>query len=152
MKQNQKKMSIVEEELKELKEEMAEYQEDIDELQKLKVEAQGLPSIENIKVSRGAKNLFTKVNKMIGKLDEVLIELEKSEKKIKQEIKSLSNDSKAISAAAEMIKVDDLIATIKKIQNVPDDHRLTRISEILGKIDEDRDGAIRITDVLKVNS
>lgn len=143
-------MPVVEEELKELKEEMAEYQEDVKELHQLKVEAKESSSVQNIKVSKGANHLFGKVNKMILKLDRVLEELEKSEKKIKQEMEHLLEKKESSSASAELIKIDELIATIKKFQNVPDDYRLTRITEILGKIDEDRDGSIRIADVLKV--
>lgn len=144
-------MSIEKEELKELKEEMAEYQEDIQELHQLKAEAHGLAEIESIKVSKGAKRLFDKVNKMIRKLDSVLSELEQSEKKIKEEIQMFPKRKDSYSqVAAELIKVDELIAMIKKIQNIPDERRLTRITEILGKIDDDRDGAIKIEDVLKV--
>lgn len=144
-------MSVEKEELKELKEEMAEYQEDIKELAQLKAEAKGLSDIENIKVSKGAKRLFNKVNKMIDKVDGVLTELERSEKNLKETINGLPDEKDAKSkVVAELVKIDELIATIKQFQNVSDDHRLSRISEILGKIDDDRDGSIKIEDVLKV--
>lgn len=146
-----KKMIVEKEELKELKEEMAEYQEDIQELYKMKEESKGESEIEDIKVSKGAKRLFNKVNKMISKMDTVLSELEQSEKKIKEKVGSLPPEEKPHSKAAEeLVKIDELIAAIKKYQNVPDEHRLTRIAEILGKIDDDRDGSIKIEDVLKV--
>ncbi|XP_066584131.1 mitochondrial proton/calcium exchanger protein [Prorops nasuta] len=146
-----KQMAVEKEELKELKEEMAEYQEDIQELYQIKAEAKGQEDIENIKVSKGAKRLFNKVNKMINKMDAVLLELEQSEKKVKEKIEALGEEkSKDNKAIEELVKIDELIAAIKKIQNVPDEFRLARISEILGKIDGDRDGAIKIEDVLKV--
>ncbi|XP_012281545.1 mitochondrial proton/calcium exchanger protein [Orussus abietinus] len=146
-----KKMAVEKEEIKELKEEMAEYQEDIQELYKMKAEAKGEADIESIKVSKGAKRLFNKVNKMISKMDAVLTELEQSEKKMKKEIEALPPDVKLDSkAAAELVRIDELIAAIKKIQNVPDEFRLAHIAEILGKIDDDRDGAIKIEDILKV--
>jgi LETM1 and EF-hand domain-containing protein 1 len=145
-------MSVEKEELKELKEEMAEYQEDIQELHQLKIEAKGLTNIDSIKVSKGAKRLFTKVNKMISKMDAVLLELEQSERRIKEEIDALPSEKKSnLKVTAELVRIDELIAAIKQIQNVPDDHRLTRITEILGKIDDDRDGAIKIEDVLKAS-
>ena len=140
-------MSVEKEELKELKEEMAEYQEDIQELDQMKADAPGQADIANIKVSKGAKRLFTKVNKMIGKMDAVLSELEQSEKQVKKKIAEEKSDAKAVE---ELVRIDELIAAIKQIQSVPDDSRLTRITEILGKIDDDRDGAIKIEDVLKV--
>lgn len=146
-----KKMAVEKEELKELKEEMADYQEDIQELNEIKAAAKGQADIENIKVSKGASRLFNKVNKMIGKMDAVLMQLEKSEKKVKQKIEALSTAENADNKAVEeLVRIDELIAAIKQIQNVPDEHRLRRIAEILGKIDDDRDGAIKIEDVLKV--
>ncbi|KAK2583879.1 hypothetical protein KPH14_001153 [Odynerus spinipes] len=147
---DKKKMSVEKEELKELKEEMAEYQEDVQELYQIKAEAKGEANIENIKVTKGAKRLFNKVNKMIQKMDAVLLELEQSEKQVKEKIESLSPEEKKDNVVQELVRIDELIAAIKQIQSVPDDHRLKRIAEILGKIDDDRDGAIKIEDVLKV--
>lgn len=144
-------MVVEKEEIKELKEEMAEYQEDIKELYEIKAEAKGQADIENIKISKGAKRLFNKVNKMISKMDAVLLELEHSEKKVKERLKSLGPDEKKDTKdVEELVKIDELVAAIKQIQNVPDEHRLKRIAEILGKIDDDHDGAIKIEDVLKV--
>ncbi|KAL6266395.1 hypothetical protein P5V15_003248 [Pogonomyrmex californicus] len=145
-----KNMAVEKEEIKELKEEMAEYQEDIKELYQIKAEAKGQADIENIKVSKGANRLFKKVNKMISKMDAVLLELEQSEKKVKQRIESSALEKQDTKDVEELVKIDELIAAIKQIQNVPDQHRLKRIAEILGKIDDDHDGAIKIEDVLKV--
>ncbi|XP_043670521.1 mitochondrial proton/calcium exchanger protein [Vespula pensylvanica] len=148
---DKKKMSVEKEELKELKEEMAEYQEDVQELYQIKAQAKGEVDIENIKISKGANRLFNKVNKMIQKMDAVLLELEQSEKQVKEKIQALNSEEKNNSKAVEqLVKIDELIAAIKNIQNVPDEHRLKIIAEILGKIDDDRDGAIKIEDVLKV--
>ncbi|KAK9293472.1 hypothetical protein QLX08_011594 [Tetragonisca angustula] len=146
-----KEMSVEKEELKELKEEMAEYQEDLKELDEIKAAAKGQEDIENIKVSKGATRLYNKVNKMIKKMDAVLTQLE-SEKQMKElQRKTIVDKEATISKTAEeLVKIDELILVIKKIQNVPDEHRLQRITEILAKIDDDRDGAIKIEDVLKV--
>lgn len=143
-------MAVEKEEIKELKEEMAEYQEDIQELDQIKAEAKGQEDIENIKVSKGAKRLFNKVNKMISKMDAVLSELEQSEKKVKQRMESLGPEKQDAKDVEELVRIDELVAAIKQIQNVPDEHRLKRIAEILKKIDDDRDGSIKIEDVLKV--
>lgn len=143
-------MAVEKEEIKELKEEMAEYQEDIKELYQIKAEAKGQEDIENIKISKGANRLFNRVNKMISKMDAVLLELEQSEKKVKERLNSLGPDEKNKKEIEELVKIDELVAAIKQIQNIPDEHRLKRIAEILGKIDDDHDGAIKIEDVLKV--
>lgn len=39
---------------------------------------------------------------------------------------------------------------IKKVKNVPDENRLKLIENILSKIDTDKDGHIKVEDVLKV--
>lgn len=145
-------MSVEKEELKELKEEMADYQEDLKEFYEIKANAKGQQDIENIKVSKGAIRLFNKVNKMINKMDAVVVQLE-CEKKMK-ELQNINNVNKeqanTSKTAEELVKIDELISAIKKMQSVPDQHRLQRIAEILAKIDDDRDGAIKIEDVLKV--
>nr|XP_033328856.1 mitochondrial proton/calcium exchanger protein [Megalopta genalis] len=146
---DKKSMSVEKEELKELKEEMAEYQEDIKELHEIKAAAKGQEDIEDIKESKGAKRLFNKVNKMIRKMDEVLEQLESE--KIKQKAGTIDVEkSPSAKSAEELVKIEELITAIKKIQNVPDEHRLDRIVEILAKMDDDRDGSIKIEDVLKV--
>lgn len=146
------KMSVEKEELKELKEEMADYQEDLKELYEIKAAAKGQEDIENIKISKGATRLFKKVNKMISKMDAVLAQLEseKQEKKLQKTDNVNTEDTTTSKAVEELVKIDELISAIKQIQSVPDQHRLQRITEILAKIDDDRDGAIKIEDVLKV--
>ncbi|CAK9799986.1 Mitochondrial proton/calcium exchanger protein [Anthophora plagiata] len=147
-----KNVSVEKEELKELKEEMAEYQEDIKELYEIKAAAKGQKDIESIKVSKGATRLFNKVNKMINKMDAVLtqLETEKQMKKVDVVDKGDTTTPTTAKAVEELVKIDELILAIKKIQNVPDENRLQRIAEILAKIDDDRDGAIKLEDVLKV--
>ncbi|XP_014295082.1 mitochondrial proton/calcium exchanger protein [Microplitis demolitor] len=150
----EKKMAVEKEELKELKEEMAEYVEDIQELNDIKAEAMkdGGSEIEDLKVSKGANRLYKKVNKMISKMDKVLEELEVEEKQVKQKIEGLKHNEDKVEGDVEeeLVKIDELIAAIKKIQSVPDEEKLNRMQEILGEIDVDRDGAIKIEDVLKV--
>ncbi|CAK9805967.1 Mitochondrial proton/calcium exchanger protein [Anthophora quadrimaculata] len=146
-----KNISVEKEELKELKEEMAEYQEDIKELYEIKAAAKGQQDIASIKVSKGATRLFNKVNKMINKMDAVLTQLE-TEKQMKKvdAVDKGDTTTPTTKSAEELVKIDELILAIKKIQNVPDENRLQRIAEILAKIDDDRDGAIKLEDVLKV--
>jgi hypothetical protein len=51
----------------------------------------------------------------------------------------------------ELVSIEELKDAIKQIQKVPDDFLVDRISEVLAKMDIDKDGAIRLDDVLKVN-
>lgn len=52
---------------------------------------------------------------------------------------------------SELIKIDELIASVRKLQNIPDEYKLQKISEVLSKIDDDHDGSIRLDTVLKVS-
>jgi Ca2+-binding EF-hand superfamily protein len=49
------------------------------------------------------------------------------------------------------VSIEELKDAIKRIQKVPDDSLVDRISEVLSKMDIDKDGAIRLDDVLKVS-
>jgi hypothetical protein len=49
------------------------------------------------------------------------------------------------------VSIEELKDAIKRIQKVPDDSLVNRISEVLAKMDIDKDGAIRLDDVLKVS-
>lgn len=100
-----------------------------------------------IKESKAAKRLFKKVNSMIQKMDEVVTKLEKKERNIKD---TLSQEEKA-EDHDELLRIDELIGAIRKIQKIPDESNLEKIAAVLGKIDEDRDGSIRVDTVLKVN-
>lgn len=98
----------------------------------------------DIQETRAAQNLFKKVNSMISKMDVVLSDLENKG----QQLKAIATDSKE--KPEELVRIDELMAVIKRIQKIPDDARLAQISKILGKIDDDRDGAISVDEVLKV--
>lgn len=52
---------------------------------------------------------------------------------------------------SELIKIDELIGAVRKLQNIPDEYKLQQISEVLDKIDDDHDGSIRLDTVLKVS-
>lgn len=49
------------------------------------------------------------------------------------------------------MKIDELLGAIRKIQKIPDEAKVSKIADVLSKIDEDQDGAIRIDAVLKVS-
>jgi len=49
-----------------------------------------------------------------------------------------------------MVRIDELIALIRQIQKVPDG-RAERLMEALAKLDDDKDGAISVEDIMKVS-
>lgn len=52
----------------------------------------------------------------------------------------------------ELLRVDELILAIRKMQKVPDSSRLETIIKVLGKIDADKDGVVKVDDLLKVSA
>lgn len=143
-----KKFIVEKGEIEELKEQMADYQEDVKDLQKAVAEQ---PKPE-IKETKAAQRLFKRVNKMIGKMDKLLGDLESKEKQLKQDLEQQNLAAETTDKKKEeLLKIDDIMAAIKKIKDVPDESRLEQIKNVLGKIDDDRDGSIKVEDVLKVS-
>lgn len=144
----EKKFIVEKGEIEELKEQMADYQEDVQDLQKAVAEQ---PKPE-IKETKAAQRLFKRVNKMIGKMDKLLTDLESKEKQLKQDLeqKDLATET-TDKKKEELLKIDDIMAAIKKIKDVPDESRLEQIKNVLGKIDDDMDGSIKVEDVLKAS-
>lgn len=140
----EKKFIVEKEEIEDLKEQMADYQEDVQDLKKAVAEQ---PKPE-IKETKAAQRLFKRVNKMISKMDTVLTELEDKEKQLKKDLEVEATDKKK----EELLKIDDIMMAIRKIKDVPDDSRLEQIKNVLAKIDDDRDGSIKVEDVLKVST
>ncbi|XP_065087181.1 mitochondrial proton/calcium exchanger protein isoform X2 [Ochlerotatus camptorhynchus] len=149
---DKKTLLVEKEEIKDLKEEIADYQEDVQELREVVTTA---PEESKVKESRAAKLLFKKVNSMINKMDTVLTDLEQKEKQLKEQVNAVEKSIPDVEipvcvATEELVRIDELMSAIKKIQQVPDDSRLDQIAKILGKIDDDHDGQIKVEDVLKV--
>ncbi|XP_050099926.1 mitochondrial proton/calcium exchanger protein isoform X1 [Anopheles aquasalis] len=149
---HKKTLLVEKEEIRDLKEEIADYKEDVLELQEVVTAAKN-PDEVQVKESRAAKLLFKKVNSMINKMDTVLTDLERKEKQLKEQVHAAETSETAEvppAAGEELVRIDELMSAIKKIKNVTDDSRLDQISKILGKIDDDQDGQIKVEDVLKV--
>ncbi|EEB13424.1 leucine zipper-EF-hand-containing transmembrane protein 1, putative [Pediculus humanus corporis] len=137
-----KKLIVEKEELNELKEEMHDYEEDVKELTEVLATKEKKPEIRETKA---AKNLYKKVNSMISKLDVVLDDLENKGEKLKA-----SGVQEEKEKSEELVKIDELMGIIKRLQKVPDESKIHQISKVLEKIDDDRDGAISVDEVLKV--
>ncbi|KAG5682035.1 hypothetical protein PVAND_011427 [Polypedilum vanderplanki] len=152
---SEKKLLLAKEEIKEIKEEIAEYEEDVEELNKI-VE-QKLEKIQ-LKESRAAKLLLKKVNSMISNLDKALEDLETKEKQIKTLNTEPSKATEAVDAVIaeeakrteELVRIDEMMNAIRKIQKVSDESVLEQIEKLLSRIDDDRDGSLKVEDVLKI--
>lgn len=85
---------------------------------------------------------------MINKLDSVLIELESKEKALKNTLEQTIAEPQK--AKEHLIQIDELMHSIKSLQKVPDEAKLKLIQDVLGRLDDDFDGQLKIDDVLKV--
>lgn len=116
-----KNLMVEKEEIKEIKEEIADYQEDVQELEQI-VEQKKTEGVQ-VKESRAAKLLFKKVNSMINKLDIVLVDLEKKEKKIKESFEEPTEVTEAVDAIIaeeekkneELVRIDEMMNAIRKV-------------------------------------
>lgn len=107
---------------------------------------------------------------MISKLDKVLEDLENKEKKIQEGLKVDGVVADADDKAPELVRIDEVVNAIRKVcdnrlafisrtrnhfsnsqmQKLPDEPKLQQIHKMLGKIDVDKDGQLKVDDVLKV--
>lgn len=130
-----KRLLIAKEELSELKEEMAEYQEDVDQLK----DFLNAPERNRLvlRESKAARRLFLSVNKMIHQLDGTVDKLE-------------GETTHFSSSESEEIGIEELISSIHRLQAVENSSKLEQIVHILESVDQDRDGIVRVDDVMKV--
>ncbi|KAJ8952880.1 hypothetical protein NQ318_006496 [Aromia moschata] len=137
----EKQLLVEKGEIKELKSEMADYKEDLEDLAKV-VATQTKPEI---KETKAAKHLFKSVNKMINKLDGILVDLEKKEQQLKKDLEVEATDK----TKEELLRIDDIISAINKMKDVTDSSKIDQITNILKKMDADHDGSLKIEDVLR---
>ncbi|XP_061714054.1 mitochondrial proton/calcium exchanger protein [Cydia pomonella] len=140
----QKKSLLLEKEsIQGLKLELSEYSEDVKEMQEIVKTKQA-----DIKVSKGARRLYKAVNNMISKLDSVLVELENKEKALQKTLEQTKSEPQK--AKEQLIHIDELMHSIKSLQKVPDEAKLKLIQDVLGRLDDDFDGQLKVDDVLKM--
>ncbi|XP_013134230.1 PREDICTED: LETM1 and EF-hand domain-containing protein 1, mitochondrial [Papilio polytes] len=140
----QKKSLLLEKEsIQELKTELLDYSEDVKEMQEIVKTKQA-----DIKLTKGARRLYRAVNNMISKLDAALVELENKEKALKTTLEHSKTEPQK--AKEQLIQIDELMHSIKSLQKVPDEAKLKLIQDVLGRLDDDFDGQLKIDDVLKM--
>lgn len=141
---DKKTLLVEKEEIRDLKEEIADYVEDVKELNEV------VTPQDQIHESTGAKLLLRKVDSMISKLDKVLDDLEKKEKAIKQATEGIVEGAEG--KREELIHIDELMSMIRKVQKIGDNQKLDSIEKLLGKLDLDQDGHLKVDDLLEVSS
>lgn len=157
---HEKQLSIEQEELRDLKEEVSEYKEDLEDLKEVILSTGGNP--RDMRESKAAKRLTKRVDKLLSqaeRMSELLLkkkakimeEIEVSEVKMQhtpdiqtQKREELIED---ISKQKDnLISINDIVMSLKKLEKVSDETRAQMIVEVL---DEDKDGKVDISLALK---
>ncbi|NXA31380.1 LETM1 protein, partial [Eudromia elegans] len=138
LQEQKKSLTKEKEELEELKGDVQEYNEDLQEIKELSKTGQE----DVVEESKASKRLTKRVNRMIGQIDKIIVELETSQKTV--DVKADGGDGPA--AGENLISISELLNVMKQIQKIPEE-KLTRIAEAL---DENKDGQIDIDNVVKV--
>ncbi|KAJ0183143.1 hypothetical protein K1T71_001119 [Dendrolimus kikuchii] len=141
--EQRKSLLLEKESIQELKAEFMDYSEDVKEMNEIVKTKQA-----DIKLTKGARRLYRAVNNMISKLDAALVELESKEKALKTTLEQTKSEPQK--AKEQLIQIDELMHSIKSLQKVPDEAKLKLIQDVLGRLDDDFDGQLKIDDVLKM--
>ncbi|KAH8402061.1 hypothetical protein KR009_009512 [Drosophila setifemur] len=141
---SEKQLVVEKETIKELKEELADYQEDVEELREVRQVVK-----EPVRESRAAKMLYNRVNKMISQLDTVLNDLEHRQQQIKRVDSSDYVVSSPTAQPQQMVHIDELVATIRRMKESSDEERFKVVQDLLVKLDADKDGVISVAEITK---
>ncbi|XP_043110829.1 mitochondrial proton/calcium exchanger protein isoform X3 [Puntigrus tetrazona] len=138
------------EELEDLKDDVQEYSEDLEEI-KRELSKTGQEKV--VEESKASQRLSKRVNHMISRMDKIMTELEKDKIVLDGQMGGgttppigLFFEKHSDLPRENLISINELIAVMKQIQNIPE-HKLLSIADAL---DENKDGKIDIDDVLKV--
>uniref|UniRef100_A0A8B9LPS3 Mitochondrial proton/calcium exchanger protein n=1 Tax=Astyanax mexicanus TaxID=7994 RepID=A0A8B9LPS3_ASTMX len=145
LKEQKKLLTKEKEELEELKDDVLEYSEDLEEIKK---ELSKTGQEKQVEESKASKHLSRRVNRMIGRMDKIINELEKDKLVLDGQMSSATTPPVGIflSCRENLISINELITVMRQIQSIPE-QKLLSIAEAL---DENKDGKIDIDDVMKV--
>ncbi|KAM9842752.1 mitochondrial proton/calcium exchanger protein isoform 2-T2 [Aulostomus maculatus] len=145
LKEQKKLLTLEKEELEELKDDVQEYNEDLEEIKK---EFSKTGQEKVLEESKASQRLSKRVNHMIGRIDKIILELEKDKVILDGQIDSGATPPVGLfyTFRENLISIDELINIMRQIQNIPE-HKLQSIAEAL---DDNKDGKIDIDDVIKV--
>lgn len=144
-----------------LKKELQDYEEDIEELKFIKAEANRF----DLQESKGARRLFSRVNKILSNVDRLVdnLEMEKNAEKeqaitmdeakdrFKGQIQSKGQQRQDQEGKDDsLVTIQELIDAVQKLKATTDSTKVEKIAMVLSKMDDDSDGMIKVDHVLKV--
>lgn len=144
-------------EIAEVAEELDEYKEDVQDIKALCMKTDVEKEIEE---TLNAKILLKRLDKLMNKFDKTIEKLQDEKLEIQERIDkdevTLKYDldgkheeilEEISEKKSNLISINDVLLSLKRLQKVPDDVRMQKVLEIL---DTDKDGHIDVKQVLKV--
>ncbi len=119
------------EDIVELKKELQDYEEDLEDLKWIKAEAGRF----DLQESKGAKLLFSRVNRMLGKVDGLADSLQEKEKAIAAKLKDAETSEEEKAKVEEnLVTVHELLAAVTKLQGTSDSAKVEHIAAVSHRI------------------
>ncbi|KAJ7988827.1 hypothetical protein DPEC_G00313230 [Dallia pectoralis] len=150
LKEQKKLLTLEKEELEDLKDDVQEYCEDLEEIKK---ELSKSGQERAVQESKASQRLSKRVNRMIGRIGKIITELEQDKGLMDGQVDTPSTPPIGLffkryrdSERENLISINELIAVMRQIQNIPE-HKLQSIADAL---DDNNDGQVDIDDVIKL--
>ncbi|CAJ0956995.1 unnamed protein product, partial [Mesorhabditis belari] len=124
-----------------LKEKVIEHSEDLLEISSLDGQ---------FAESKVAARLRNRLNSMIENVDHLVTKLEDDKKNIDETIADPAVPEAAVEKKERLVRITDLVDSLKKLKTITDEKKQARIEELLNAVDEDKDGVIDSALVLEV--
>merc|ERR1719189_121497 len=93
-----------------------------------------------LKESKGAQRLFAKVNKMLRKVD----------KKLAKSGDAKTPAGEEVDADDSLVTINELIKAVQTSDSQMDSSKVEAMIEVLGLMDEDSDGVVKVDHIMKV--
>uniref|UniRef100_A0A914WSC7 Mitochondrial proton/calcium exchanger protein n=1 Tax=Plectus sambesii TaxID=2011161 RepID=A0A914WSC7_9BILA len=129
-------------ELHEAKQDIAELKEQIMEHTEDLAQVKGL--VGDLKESKVAKRLRSRVNSMISNVDSLIDQLQKEKQTLGEELEDVDQRKEKV------VRINDLVESLTQLQQIGDEKKKQRIQEVLTALDDDTDGVIDVNLALEV--
>jgi LETM1 and EF-hand domain-containing protein 1 len=113
------------EEIESLKKELQDYEEDLQELSDIKEQV----ARSDLNETKGAARLFSKVNKMLNKVDRLVDNLKGQEKALEDSMKEKESSTDE-DEQQKLITIHELVEAVTRLQEMPDDSKLEQIAAV----------------------
>jgi len=112
-----------------LKKELKDYEEDLEELAFVKA----LSGRQDLTESKGARRLFSKVNRMLGKTEHLVETLQDKQRKLTERLQDTEagvTEEEKEKDQKNLVSVHELIEAVNQLQAAPDTSKVEHIASV----------------------